>query len=166
MEVLRNEKVRDICDVWFEDTGDILIETSYFTDYTNTDDILKAMGEPVWEYTEYEVDLLARLITQEAGSSWIPDWVQRAVGSVVLNRVKSKKFPGSIHSVIFQRGQYSPAANGRIYCKASDRARKNAEYVLRNGSTLPPGVLYQGPKIGRVYTVYRDKWYAEYFCYG
>lgn len=37
-----------------------------------------------------------------------------AVGSVVLNRVKSSYFPNTISGVIYQSGQFSPVASGRL----------------------------------------------------
>lgn len=37
-----------------------------------------------------------------------------AVGSVVLNRVKSSYFPNTISGVIYQGGQFSPVASGRL----------------------------------------------------
>lgn len=37
-----------------------------------------------------------------------------AVGSVVINRVKSSYFPGTIAGVIYQSGQFSPVASGRL----------------------------------------------------
>lgn len=37
-----------------------------------------------------------------------------AVGSVILNRVKSSYFPNTISGVIYQGGQFSPVASGRL----------------------------------------------------
>lgn len=37
-----------------------------------------------------------------------------AVGSVVINRVKSSYFPNTISGVIYQSGQFSPVASGRL----------------------------------------------------
>lgn len=50
---------------------------------------------------------LSKVITNEAGSFWIPmDW-KMMVGEVVLNRVASVEYPNTITEVIHQRGQYS-----------------------------------------------------------
>ena len=51
-----------------------------------------------------EVDLLARLIYQEAGCDWIPDYVILWVGSVALNRVESDKYPDTLYEVIYDPG--------------------------------------------------------------
>ncbi len=61
---------------------------------------------------EGEEELLAALIYCEAGGESYE--AQVAVGSVVINRVSSSYFPGSITAVIYQSGQFSPAASGKL----------------------------------------------------
>lgn len=56
--------------------------------------------------------LLAALIWCEAGGESYEG--QLAVGSVVMNRVYSSSFPGSISEVIYQSGQFTPAMNGKV----------------------------------------------------
>ena len=56
--------------------------------------------------------LLACLVTCEAGNQSYEG--QLAVANVVMNRVNSPLFPNSISEVIYQSGQFSPAANGRL----------------------------------------------------
>ena len=55
-------------------------------------------------------ELLAAIIYCEAGNQSHTGKV--AVGNVVMNRVNSAKFPNSISSVVYQRGQFSPAGSG------------------------------------------------------
>lgn len=55
-------------------------------------------------------ELLAAIIYCEAGNQSHTGKV--AVGNVVMNRVNSSKFPNSISSVVYQRGQFSPAGSG------------------------------------------------------
>ena len=89
--------------------------TSYFTDYTTAAEILAAIErdrQPEPSYTQADLDLLSRLIYAEAGCTWIPDWVQQMVGSVVLNRVESEYYPDTIREVIYQPGQYAPTWDG------------------------------------------------------
>lgn len=59
-----------------------------------------------------DLDLLAAIIQCEAGGE--PYQGQLAVGAVVLNRVKSGSFPNSISGVIYQKGQFSPVASGKL----------------------------------------------------
>ncbi len=144
--------------------------TSYFTDYTTAKEILKAMEDDAKpKYTEEDLDLLARIINAEAGCSWIPDWVQQMVGSVVLNRVNSSLFPNTIRDVIYQPGQYGPVWNGSINKKPSQRVINNARYILENGSVCPSNVTGQNGIItgGGLYTSYYDSILGTtiYFCY-
>ena len=53
------------------------------------------------KYTQEDLDLLARIIYAEAGCTWIPNWVQQLVGSVVLNRVASPYYPDTIRESDF-----------------------------------------------------------------
>lgn len=59
-----------------------------------------------------EVTLLGALIQCEAGSGSYEGMV--AVGAVVMNRVRSGGYPGSISGVIYQGGQFPPALNGSV----------------------------------------------------
>ncbi len=62
-------------------------------------------------FAEGDVYLLANLIYCEAGGE---PYEGKLVGSVVINRVLSSKFPDSILGVIYQKGQFSPVASGRL----------------------------------------------------
>ncbi len=59
-----------------------------------------------------DLDLLAAIIQCEAGGESYQG--QLAVGAVVMNRVKSGSFPNSISGVIYQSGQFSPVASGKL----------------------------------------------------
>lgn len=56
--------------------------------------------------------LLGAIIECEAGGE--PYEGKMAVGSVIMNRVKSSYFPNTISGVIYQSGQFSPVASGRL----------------------------------------------------
>lgn len=159
-ESLRNRKI------------DILGVTEYsktniYTPGHSIHDIRKDLGLGAYKYTEAELDLLARLITAEAGCDWIPDWVQRAVGSVALNHLDSNEYPNTLWSVIYQPGVYSCVPNGEINRPAFKRCINNARHILEYGKTLPDGVNVQGPLLGRVYTSYYDRYLGTtiWFCY-
>ena len=92
---------------------------------------------------ESKVYMLAHLIGGEAGADWCSDELQLAVGSVVLNRIASDKFPNDMESVIFQQGQYSVTWNGAYYNEPTERTVANAKYLLINGPTIPEDVLFQ-----------------------
>lgn len=59
-----------------------------------------------------DVSLLAALIQAEAGNQ--PYEGQVAIGSVVMNRLRTGRYGGSIYSVIYARGQFGPAASGKV----------------------------------------------------
>lgn len=118
-------------------------------------------------YSDYDLDLLARVIYAEAGCYWIPDWVQLYVGSVVLNRVDSDIYPNTIEEVLYDPGQYVPVSFENA--TPDERTISNARQLLENGSILPPDVLGQngfaaGDGIyAQYYDVYLDT--VIYFTY-
>lgn len=62
--------------------------------------------------TDNDAYLLGAIIQCEAeGESYDG---KLAVGSVIINRVKSSHFPNSVSGVIYQSGQFSPVASGRL----------------------------------------------------
>lgn len=63
-------------------------------------------------FAEGDRYLLANLIYCEAGGE--PYAGQLAVGSVVINRVLSAKYPDTVTGVIYQNAQFSPVASGRL----------------------------------------------------
>lgn len=63
-------------------------------------------------FSENDRYLLANLIYCEAGGE--PYEGKLAVGSVVINRVLSSKFPDTVLGVIYQKKQFSPVASGRL----------------------------------------------------
>jgi spore germination cell wall hydrolase CwlJ-like protein len=63
-------------------------------------------------YTEDELKLLACLVHSEAGNQSYEG--KLAVANVVLNRVKSSKYPNTIEKVIYQSGQFTVATNGSL----------------------------------------------------
>jgi len=72
----------------------------------------KAGKKPAMSASMDEVTLLGALIQCEAGNSSYEGML--AVGSVVMNRVRSGGYPGSISGVIYQAGQFPPALNGSV----------------------------------------------------
>ncbi|HIY25644.1 MAG TPA: cell wall hydrolase [Candidatus Acutalibacter pullistercoris] len=147
-------------------------QTAYFSQYGEAEEILEAMAQaeaPKAAYTQADLDLLSRLIYAEAGCTWIPDWVQRMVGSVVLNRVESQYYPDTIREVIYQPGQYAPTWDGSLQKTPDARTIENTRYLLEHGSICPENVVGQNSIItgSGVYTSYYDQVLDTtiYFCY-
>lgn len=95
------------------------------------------------QYTQSDLDLLARLITAEANNQ--PYTAKVAVGAVVVNRVKDSRFPNTISGVIYEKSygyyQFTPVQNGMINKPASQDALK-AAYAALNGTDPTNGALY------------------------
>lgn len=99
--------------------------------------------KPVYNYTEEELDLLARLIYNEGGIESYD--TQLKIGSVVMNRVDDPYFPNTIREVIYQENQFSVTftkLDGVIMIDrpADDEAKKAAYEILNYGSVLPKDV--------------------------
>ena len=62
--------------------------------------------------TASDVELLAALLECEAGTSNYEALL--AVGSVVVNRMKHRNYPDTVRGVIYQRGQFPPAHDGKV----------------------------------------------------
>lgn len=86
-----------------------------------------------------DLNLLARLVYGEArGEEYIG---QVAVAAVVLNRVKSSKFPNTVAGVIYQRGAFDVVSDGQINLSPNQTAKNAARDALNgwdpsNRSTL------------------------------
>ena len=85
------------------------------------------------------VNLLARVVYGEARGE--PYTGQVAVAAVVLNRVKSSKFPNTISGVIYQNGAFDAVADGQINMTPDATAKKAAQDAL-NGWDPSYGAIY------------------------
>lgn len=87
---------------------------------------------------ENDISMLAALIECEAGGEIYEG--KLAVGSVVINRVRSSYFPNTLVEVIYQSGQFSPVASGRyatvLSRGASQECVRAATEVLAGNITL------------------------------
>ncbi len=86
-----------------------------------------------------DVELLARLIHGEARGEPYVGMV--AVGAVVMNRVRSSKFPNTIAGVIYQSGAFDAVADGQINLTPGEQSRRAARDAL-NGWDPTNGCLY------------------------
>jgi len=67
-----------------------------------------------------------------------------ALGSVVMNRVDSPSYPNTIYGVIFDKKygvQFTPTANGSIWCTPNTESVKAAKIVLE-GYRTDDEILY------------------------
>lgn len=90
-------------------------------------------------YSSSDVYLLAKLIYGEARGE--PYTGQVAVGAVVLNRVKSAKFPNTISGVIYQPYAFTAVDDGQINLTPNETAKAAARDAM-NGWDPTNGCLY------------------------
>ena len=131
-------------------------------------DILDA--KKIWheaqDQIDEEIDLLARVIYFEAGSSWLTDRHQQLVACVLLNRCKDERFPDTIKENVYRQGQYACASY--LYSVTKDqipeRCYENARLAAYGLVECPENVIFQAEfKQGK--GVY-EHIYNTYFCYG
>lgn len=62
--------------------------------------------------SQSDLDLMAAIIECEAGGE--PYEGKIGVGAVIMNRIRSSQFPNTLSEVIYQSGQFSPVASGKL----------------------------------------------------
>lgn len=118
------------------------------TTKATTNECQTATNKKKKKYSAQELRYMTSIIYCEArGESYAG---QKAVGIVVMNRVRSDEFPNSIKKVIYQSGQFSPVRNGsldralELYDKSHAKGKfkgemkscKKAAINVLNGSTV------------------------------
>ena len=91
-----------------------------------------------------DLNLLARAVYSEARGE--PYTGQVAVAAVVLNRVKSSKFPNTISGVVYQPYAFTAVADGQINLKPNDSAFKAAQDALNGWDPTNGCLYYYNPK--------------------
>lgn len=102
-------------------------------------------------FSEGDRALLANLIYCEAGGEPYPG--QLAVGSVVINRVLSSKYPDSVVGVIYQNKQFSPVGSGRLDLalannRATARCYQAADEAMSGVTNVGTCVYFRTPVEG------------------
>ncbi len=121
--------------VWNEQTLTLSLQSEGYT--VDNDSIM------IPTYTEEDVLWLARIVDVEAGGG-SPEQML-AVANVVLNRVKSDSFPGSVYDVIYQEGKYKqfPPAHKESFLVLEPKASSIlAAKKALNGENNVEGCLY------------------------
>lgn len=104
-----------------------------------------------------DIDMLERIVMAEAGGE--PYLGQIAVTNVVLNRLKSSRYPSTLRGVIFQRSQFSPVKNGVIRGRMPNQSVKKAVgEALEGRMIVPEDTLYfVNPVLATDQTIPRTK---------
>lgn len=88
------------------------------------------------KYNKAELRLMSSIIFSEAGSECFAG--KKAVGIVIMNRIKSKSFPSSLSGVIYQPYQFGPVRNGSLSRSLSlyDSGKLNKDCIKAAKLTL------------------------------
>lgn len=101
----------------------------------------KISSQPSGSYSDSDIELLCKITHAESRGEGTKG--QMAVANVILNRVKSGRFPDTIKGVIFQKGQFTPAAKSSFYSiKPSSQVRESVQRVIDGERVLSDDVLY------------------------
>ena len=94
---------------------------------------------PVFSITAEERDTLAKLVYLEANVESLE--CKKAIVSVVFNRMYSPYWGTTVNKVIYAKNQFSPA-NRISSTTATQECYDAVDYIIQNGCTIPPYVLY------------------------
>lgn len=109
-----------------------------------------AVTSPDASYDASDLYWLSRIISAESGAE--PMEGQIAVGNVVMNRVASIEFPGTIPGVIFDRVdavQFEPVENGTVYRSPSASSVEAAKRVLDGENTIGSAMYFYAPALSQ-----------------
>lgn len=101
------------------------------------------------DYTDEDIDLLARLMYAEVGiflqtlSEEEAEEAHLLTGSVVINRVRLGIGGNNIKKVIYYPGQYDCVNNGSINNNPPDIVYEWAKELLENGPVGPDNLIFQ-----------------------
>jgi len=101
-------------------------------------------------YTEEDLYWLSRVISAESRGEALSG--QIAVGNVVLNRVDSPEFPGTIRAVVFDAKnavQFEPVSNGTIYLPPTDQSILAARLALAGAAVADDCLYFFNPSLSQ-----------------
>ena len=88
---------------------------------------------------------------------------KKNVAHVILNRVKSNKFPNTISGVVFQKHQFSPISDGRFYSVEIKESTKQAVIEAYEEGDTTGGALYFA-NMSCVTNANTRKWFNSMTC--
>ena len=165
-EAYEGEPVRTARQETLHEAADILRSYGYAED----SDAIMALGD-AWRQEQEALDIIAKVIENEAPPQWC-EWAHSvSVGAVVVNRKNSPYFPDTVKEVVAAPGQYLPAYT-RNFDGTSRLAYLAAKAALDGDHDVPEDAYWQdnkvqGRRIWKAFTV--DTGYfrsTTYICCG
>lgn len=102
-----------------------------------------AMGLSLTSQSNNDVYLLAKCIHAEARGE--PYSGQVAIGAVILNRVRSSKFPNTVYGVIYQPWAFTCVNDGQINLEPNQSAYNAARDALNGWDPTYGAIYYYNP---------------------
>lgn len=125
----------------------VIVLTFNFMDFADATAYAAATSEQKDEtknYTEAQLRLLSSIIYCEAQSESYNG--KLAVGIVVMNRVKSSRYPDTIKGVIYQKYQFSPVTNGTLKKALAEYDKGNFTSTLEKGCIKAAKAVLSGTR--------------------
>ncbi|MCD8364068.1 MAG: cell wall hydrolase [Lachnospiraceae bacterium] len=101
-------------------------------------------AEDAFSLEEQEYQILLRIVEAEAGGEDITG--KMLVAGVVMNRVTSEAFPGTVKEVVYEKtngtAQFSPTVDGRLDTVSVSEGTAEAVARVLGGEDISQGALY------------------------
>lgn len=112
---------------------------------TKSDALAKTLNKKmIKNLSQDELNVLYRIVEAEATGEDV--YGKILVANVILNRVNSKRFPGTVEEVVFQKSgntyQFSPTKDGRFWSVKVTAETKEAVSRALEGEDYSNGALY------------------------
>lgn len=102
-----------------------------------------ALGMSLTSQSNNDLYLLAKCIYAEARGE--PYQGQVAIGAVILNRIKSSKFPNTVYGVIYQPWAFTCVNDGQINLEPNQTAYNAARDALNGWDPTYGAIYYYNP---------------------
>lgn len=113
--------------------------------FSDDDPAIKALSDAWWQEEE-NLNIIAKVIQNEADPKWCGWEHSVAVGAVVMNRVASPYFPNTVYDVVTAPGQYLEAYT-RDFNGVSRLAYEAAKAAIDGDHDVPADAFWQDNKI-------------------
>ena len=101
---------------------------------------------------------LSHIINAESGNQPLDG--KLAVGTVIMNRVESPRFPDTIYDVIFAPNQFTPASNGSIYREPNAESIVAAKLILEGVRVGGNSLYFVNPSLAPNSWAQRNRTYV------